>query len=312
MVSLRTLVLENLTLKLTALLLALLMWLGVSGQTFEDRIIRNVRLELSNKPEELEIMGTSSSTFEVQIRSPRRRTVLEEELAVVVDLSNAQEGSPVFPLNPTASVRAPDGVGPIGVNPSRLVVTLELTTSKAVPVQPRFSGRAADGFEVVEVLADPANVTIAGPRSRVKLVERVTTEAISLALRNSSFDTAVNVIGEEAEVRIDQLDPVRVSVEIREKRRPLKVSVIPIEVLGAPGRYRLRTSRVTAEVSVPLSFTEELKPEFFMAVLNVEGLEVSRTDHEVVPQVTLKDIYSFDVEVLSVEPSTVRIRLSAP
>lgn len=311
MLSLKTLVLENWTLKLTALLLAFLMWLGVSGEQFEIRIIPNVNLEFRNKPEGLEIVGIGSKNFEVHLRTPIGKTILQEDLAIIVDLTEAQEGSRIYTLRPD-SVLAPEGVEPTNVIPSRLRIILEKTATKTVPVKPKLQGQVLNGYEIVQMTSNPPAVTVEGPQSQVKRVESVTTEAIDMTSRSGSFVASVHVIAEEAMVRIDQLDPVAVSFQIREKRRTFEVRYIPLQVNGAPGKYRLRPNRVRATVSVPLSFDQKLTAEHFVALLNVEGLAVRRKEHKVVPQVQLREQHDLDVTIVAVAPETVRVRLYAP
>ena len=94
---LRNLILDNWPLKLMALLLAFLMWLAVASEQFERRLIPNVKIEFRNKPENLEIVGPVSSKFEVELLTPVRRNILESDLAIVIDLTGAQQGNRIFP-----------------------------------------------------------------------------------------------------------------------------------------------------------------------------------------------------------------------
>jgi YbbR domain-containing protein len=308
MPSLRTLLLNNWPLKLMALLLASLMWLAVASEQFERRLIPNVKLEFRNKPENQEIVGPVSSKFEVELLAPVRRNILESELAIVIDLAGVQEGNRIFPLGPD-SVRVPEGVEVIGIYPSRLVLAIERTATKEVPVVPRFEGSLPAGYEVRGVSARPATVGISGPASRVARVAGVTTEAINLSARTISFSTPLNVIDEGASVRIDRLEPVEVSVEIAEQRRTLLVHDIAIEVTGTQLRYQLRPARVAVSVSVPASFMGPLKAEQFRGVVDASEIEPKTGEVELIPNVVLRESLPFDLQIQGTEPPQVRLRL---
>lgn len=311
MPSLRALVFENWALKLTALLLAFLMWLAVASEQFVRRVIFNVGLDFRNMPESMEIVGPISSKFDVELLTPIKKNILDSDVAIVIDLAGSREGNRIFPLGPE-SVRAPDGVEALRVNPSRLVVTLERTTGKEVPVQPRLEGSVSPGYEVGQVSVRPGSLSISGPRSRVSRITNVTTEAIDLTSRTSAFVTSVNVVDEGATVRIDRLEPVEVAVEIREQRRTVQVHKIPLQVRGAAGRYRIRPAGVSAVVNVPASLAKNLKADHFVGILDLEGLALGNAEHEVAPRIVLREQYAFDIQVLAIDPPIVRVRLLPP
>jgi YbbR domain-containing protein len=311
MLSLRSVLLDNWPLKLMALLMAFLMWLAVASEQFERRLIPNVKLEFRNKAENQEIVGPVSSKFEVELLAPVRRNILESDLSIVIDLTGAQEGNRVFPLG-ADSVRAPEGVEVLRVNPSRLVLAIERTAVKVVPVLPRFEGSLPAGYEIRNVAARPATVGISGPGSRVARVTGVTTEAINLSAKTRSFSAPLNVIDEGGSVRIDRLEPVEVSVEIAEQRRTLLVHDITIEVIGSRLKYQLRPTHVTASVSVPASFLGPLKAEQFRGVIIATELNQESGDIEIAPSVILREPLAFDLKVQGTEPPKVRLRMLPP
>jgi YbbR domain-containing protein len=308
MISLRTLFLANWPLKLMALLLAFLMWLAVASEQFEKRLIPNVKLEFRNKPENQEIVGPVNSKFEVELLAPVRRNILESELAIVIDLAGVQEGNRIFPLG-ADSVRVPEGVEVIEIYPSRLVLAIERTTTKEVPVVPRFEGSLPAGYEVRGVTARPPTVKISGPSSRVARVAGVTTEAINLSARTRSFSAPLNVIDEGASVRINRLEPVDVTVEIAEQRRTLLVHDVVIEVSGTQMRYNLRPARVATSVGVPASFLGPLKAAQFRAVVDASEVKLEDGEVELVPSVELREPLPFDLQVQGTEPPKIRLRL---
>jgi YbbR domain-containing protein len=308
MLSLKALIFRNWALKLTAFLLACLMWLAVASEQFEKRLIPNVNLEFRNKPENLEIVGPVAGTFEVELLTPIRKNILETDLAIVIDLAGAHAGNRVFTIGPEA-VRIPDDVELLRVNPSRVVLTLERSITKEVPVQVKFEGNLPKGLMINQVIVRPPAVSISGTATRISRINHVTAEAINLSARSGSFVTSANVIDESATVRIDRLEPVEVTVEIAEERRNVRVPDIPVEIRGAAVGTRLRPDRVTAIVSVPISFMQTLRAEYFLGVVNVEDLSADQIDQAIEPQISLRDSYKLDVKLVGVDPPAVKVYL---
>jgi hypothetical protein len=146
----------------------------------------------------------------------------------------------------------------------------------------------------------------------VARVTGVTTEAINLSAKMRSFSAPLNVIDEGASVRIDRLEPVEVSVEIAEQRRTLLVHDVTIEVSGTRLKYQLRPVRVTASVSVPVSFLGPLKAEQFRGVIDATEFDPESGEIEIAPSVTLREPLPFDLRIQGTEPPKVRLRLLPP
>ena len=77
-------------------------------------------------------------------------------------------------------IQVPFGFRVVKITPSLLTLNLERTQRKTIPVRPRVIGRPAPGFEVAEIASDPAEVRVAGPRSRVQEIESAFTEPVSV------------------------------------------------------------------------------------------------------------------------------------
>ncbi len=150
----------------------------------------------------------------------------------------------------------PFGVKVVKITPSILTLSLERTVQKVVPVRPRLVGRPAAGFEVGEVRADPAEVRIAGPRSRVQAVESAFTEPLSIEGAQAGVSDVVNMGLDDPLLRVLGSPRVRATVRIREEEGERAVDGVPVEVHG--GEASLRPVSVRVVVTGPASLLRTL------------------------------------------------------
>ena len=96
---LRRYLLQNLWLKLLALVLAFLLWSAVTGEPPAE-VGYAVALELRNVPANLEVSGDVPATIRVWLRgsAPLVRRLVPADIVVAIDLLGRPPGEHVFPL----------------------------------------------------------------------------------------------------------------------------------------------------------------------------------------------------------------------
>ncbi len=235
------LVAENVPLKLVSLGLAALLWFVIAGEKTSEMGV-SAHLELQNFPKDLEVTGEPVDTVEVRLRaSPGLiQRIGPGDVSAQVDLAGLQEGEHIVHLT-DKSIRMPFGVKVVKITPSILTLNLEKTLQKVVPVRPRLVGRPAPGFEVGEVVADPRDVRIAGPRSRVQEVESAYTEPLSIDGAENTVTDVVNMGLEDPMLRILGSPRVRATVRIQEVEGERKLEDVPVEVRAGEGAVRPTT-----------------------------------------------------------------------
>jgi YbbR domain-containing protein len=207
--------LENWNLKTTALLLALILWLFVRGEPGSERVV-TIPLEVQ-VPSQMEIVSERLATIEVTMRG----TTLSTEWfntplpTCVIDLQRAQEGEHVVILTPD-NVRIPKGsrIEILQVNPTRVVLVLERTVSKEVPIIVPLRGKLPGGLEMYNKSQNPTSLIVTGPRSRIEALAEVTTDAISLSEQNQSARFLLNLKLKNSAIRTSWINPVQVDIEI--------------------------------------------------------------------------------------------------
>lgn len=201
-------------LKLASVALATLLWFVIAGEKTSEMGL-SVPVELKNFPKDLELTGDPVNAVEVRLRASPSiiQSLGPQEVSAHVDLTGVREGEHI--LNLTAeSIRIPFGVKVVRINPSTLTLTLERTVQKVVPVRPRLLGRPAPGHEVAEVTSSPAEVRVAGPKSRVQEVEGAFTEPVSVEAAAADVVENVNLGVDDPLLRIQGSPRVRVTARI--------------------------------------------------------------------------------------------------
>jgi YbbR domain-containing protein len=248
--------LENIPLKLVSLGLATMLWFVIAGEKTSEMGV-SAPLELQNFPKDLEVTGEPVDNVEVRLRASPGiiQRIGPGDVYAQLDLAGLQEGEHIVHLT-DKSVRMPFGVKVVKITPSLLTLNLERTLQKVVPVRPRLVGQPAAGFEVGEVRADPAEVRIAGPRSRVQVIESAFTEPLSIEGAQSGVSDVVNMGLDDPLLRVLGSPRVRATVRIREVEGERSIDGVPVEVRN--GEATVRPTSVRVVVAGPASLLRTL------------------------------------------------------
>jgi hypothetical protein len=251
--------LANLSLKALSLALAVLLWFFIAGEKTSERGL-SVPVELRNFPKDLELTGELVNTVEVRLRaSPGIIHALgPEEISAQVDLAGAVEGERIVHLTPD-SIRLPFGVKVVKITPAILTLNFERTIEKVVPIRPRLLGRPAPGFEVAEVVSEPAEARVAGPKSRVQEVESAFTEPVSVEGAKEPVADAVNIGLDDPFLRLQGVSRARVVARVREVHEKRVLEGLRIVVRGGAAQVRPALARVV--LTGPASGLREIGPE---------------------------------------------------
>jgi hypothetical protein len=112
-------------------------------------------------------------------------------------------------------------------------------------------GRPATGFENAGVTSDPAEVRVAGPRSRVREIESAFTEPVSVEGATTSASESVGVGLEDPLLRLEGGGRVRVTARVQEVQETRRFDGLGVEVRGRAGRTS--PGRVSVSVAGPAS-----------------------------------------------------------
>lgn len=123
---------NNLSLKLLALLLAIALWLLATGAKDSERDL-SIPLALRNLPSGHSVAGPLPDTVEVTVSGPRIRLLglRTEELSLSLDLRNLREGTVTF-SGMEKRLRIPPGITVMRIYPAVVDVKLVRTPRRGV------------------------------------------------------------------------------------------------------------------------------------------------------------------------------------
>ena len=247
--------LNNLSLKILAVLLAFLLWIQVASQETVQMTLA-APVEFLDMPTDLEISNDYPREVEVVLQTDR--SLESERISVMIDMRDAAAGAAVVHLNEN-NIRGARGAEIVSITPARLRLQLEETWSKEVDVKAIIVGSPAAGYQVSEVRIFPSRVPLSGPQSRIEQVTEAVTEPISIAGLSDLLTVQVALDLEDTRLRFGT-DRVTTVIVIEEKRKEVQIRGVTVEVLPEGVSSRLVDRRVSLKGTVPVSYTESLDP----------------------------------------------------
>ena len=267
---LRGIFLEDWSLKLLSLAIAIVLWLLVTGQNEPVTAHVNVQLNFI-RPQSLEISNDPPRTVDVMLTGSRTKldNLTSLDLVATVDLSAERTGERVLRLADKAQISLPQGIKVDGYQPSAIPIRLEPIVERQVPVEAKLEGKPEAGFEVYAVHPSKGSVTVRGPASRVNSLQKVTTESIWLPGRKESF--TANVAIDVPDPKVDLVEPsISVEVQIGEIRTEKTFSGV---VVDTPDGVKVQPATTAVTLLGTASILDTLKAGELKVTVDQAGLE---------------------------------------
>jgi YbbR domain-containing protein len=298
---------RHLGLKVLSVVLALLLWMIVSGEETVERGLR-VPLELQQVPAGLELTGEVPATVDVRVRgaSGTLSRVSTGDVVAVLDLRNARSGRRLFPLTPK-DVRVPFGVEIVQVQPSALGMAFEPSASRRVPVVPAVDGRPAPGYVVGSLEADPKTVEVIGPESAVRRATEALTEPVSVSGARERVQQSVTLGLIDPSLRLKNAGTATVTVQIVPAPLERSLQGRPVHLRNvAPN---LEAQAIPSAVGLTLRGSREalarVEADDIVAYVDLAGLGPGQYS------LTVHADSSPEAGVTRIEPSSVQVRISS-
>ncbi len=203
---------HNFWLKLVSLLLAIGLWLVVARDPIAE-VEMKVPIEFHNLPDNLEIDSASFTEAQIRVRGPERaiHRLQASDVRAEIDLSNVNPGERTFDLT-ARHVHLPQELEVVQIIPGQFHLSFDNRETRVVEVRPRVIGNFASGVRLKQWIADPPNVTIAGPRRRVDAVDAAITDPVDASgtMTRASFVTQAYV--PDPLIQVVHPSPIRVTV----------------------------------------------------------------------------------------------------
>jgi diadenylate cyclase len=210
----RRYIFHDLGLKLFSLLMAILLWATVT-RDFVTEVALNVPVEFHGMPENLQISSDSVPPAQVRLRGPARQVqgLRQWDIHLIIELAGLHPGSRTFQLG-AGNVHLPRGLTVAQVVPAEMSLDFDWRKTRTVQVRPRVVGTFSrdTGMHISNVLADPPEITIAGPQKRVEAVDAATTDPVDATGISGRQTFTTHAYVSDPLVQVLRPEPVRVTL----------------------------------------------------------------------------------------------------
>ncbi|MGB8951267.1 MAG: CdaR family protein [Candidatus Aminicenantales bacterium] len=200
----KNLFVRNWALKLLSLILAATLWLTlIPEEKISSEKTLNIPLETHNIPSDMELVVKPVSTIDVTIRAPNRliNQISPTNVRAILNLEKATVNQEDYPLNPDM-ISVPSGAEVIKVLPNKVNLKLEKTKEVRMEIEPTLIGKLPETFTINKIEVIPANVSVKGPESRIKIKDKVRTSPIDISALTQSTEYEVDLILPKPDLRL--------------------------------------------------------------------------------------------------------------
>ena len=235
-------------LKVWSVLLAMMLWMIVSGEETVERGLR-VPLELQQFPAGLELQVDAPSLIDVRVRgsSGALSRVAPGDIVAVLDLRAVRAGRRLFQITPE-QIRVPFGVQVVQVTPASVALSFENSATRQVPIVPSVEGSPAPGFIVGTLTSDPATVEVIGPESAIERVTEALTEPVSVVDATQDVTATVTVGLPDPLLRLKAPRMALVKVQVLPGPVERTLERRPVRLRGTPNGLTARTTPLAVDV----------------------------------------------------------------
>ncbi len=273
----RSMLTENLNLKLLSFAFALVLYSLVhGGQDARRSIVVDLEVGLPPESSDRVLVGSIPQSIRIFVRGSNQTidNLRASSVSVQLDLASKQPTHVVFEPK---QVRLPEGVN-VEVeqfDPPSLELRWEQRIVRDVPIQVSVVGTPADGFVVKgQLVSEPKTVQVRGPSSDVTVLQFVRADAFDVrGLSEGSYTHELRL--ERVSSRLE-LKPTtaKVTAEITREVAERVFPKIPVTLTGIP-KGKSNPPEVDVRLVCPPDIVRSLRPEQIVPQVEVTSKETA-------------------------------------
>ncbi len=211
--------LHTLVAALVSVLFVTAVWFSFS-RGFESMMTMEIPVEFTKRAARMEILETSVNTVNLKLSGSGSliRATRPEQVHVKLDLGKAVAGRNTFTIT-GENVSLPPGVFLKEVDPRVIEVALDAIGVKALQVQVDWAGHLADDLVLTQVSVTPASVKVSGGLRVLKDLGTLYTEKVPLDSIAGSGRLRVNLVLNQASLRLGPGAKQKVELHYRTEKR---------------------------------------------------------------------------------------------
>jgi diadenylate cyclase len=193
-------------------------WLSFTRGT-DTLITLEAPIGYTNRQSGLDIYDTSVNTVRLDISGsgPLIKSIKAEDVKVTVDLNGTHVGVNNCQLS-EKNISLPPGVFLKNIRPPSVLVTLDKSVEKKIPVQVDWTGRLPSNYTISEITISPPYVKVYGRSTLLKDISTVYTEKVSLNNVKNSGEMTAGLVLNNPSLKLEAgVDTVTIKYSIKQK-----------------------------------------------------------------------------------------------
>ena len=268
----------NLSLKIFALGLAMLMWGFVASQKRGEstEIKFTAPLVIKNIPTDLEVTSSvqQSVTVLLKVRRDVAKTVNPNQFQVVVDLRDQYVGEYDYKLTEKNisynNVANPPGISVLQINPGTIPLTLEGTVVRQIPIKPRYSGDLARGFALKSITFDPPMAELRGPESVLNQTKFIVTQPLDVSNLKEDIEMTVSLdLPNLLRLNTPSDDFFKATLFVSANPGQLLLNDIPVVFDNQQFNYKASITKLNAHLEGPKELIDGLDSKKIFALVDL-------------------------------------------
>jgi YbbR domain-containing protein len=294
---------RNLGLRAIALLLAITLWVFVNAGQRGALVPMRVAVSYRGLPAGLVIVNQRPDFVQIEVRGPRTLLSLldPDRLTLRLDLSAVTMGQAVFRIGPEM-FNVPRQTDVTRISPSQIVLDIDRTIDRQVPVRVNVQGLPAHGYGVESVKANPPSVTVRGPSRFVAHIDNVQTSPIEVNGAKADFEQPTQLIAPSERVTLEGPLTVQAAVEIGEVIANRVFHGLPVEVRDSAYKSKVEPLHIAVTVRGPVN---QLSGLDLHSSVYVTAEDAQPGAHDLRVQVDLPE----GIQLVRANPDNVRVRI---
>jgi YbbR domain-containing protein len=301
---------ENIGVKLIAVVVALVIWFNASGQQEIKREF-TASLSFANVADTVTLTGRVPDAVQVSVSGTRRELMFMgfKKMNVIVNLSRAAPGRFTYRLG-VSDVLLPPGIEPADIriiSPTAIDLLVENVITKVVRVAVVLSGSLPENLLLTRVpAAEPGWIQVRGAESAVRPLDKLQTRPIDLARLRESVVRDVEI---EYDPSVLLCNPDRVLVNISIGTRASRVLAnVPPTVLVDAGDLVTEVIPNTVSVTLegPKALLDTLSSRDVSVLVDMSGKQPG--EYTLTPEIIVPD----GVEKYAIDVDSLKILISRP
>ncbi len=210
---------EITTAALVSLLFITGFWFSIS-RGLETMAAFEVPIEYMNRDPNMEIVNASVNSVRLNLSGSGTliKSTRPDQVRVRLDLSKSSAGANTFTIT-SNNISLPPGIMLKEVTPQNVMVELDVSARKELPVQVDWVGRLPENLLLIEAAVDPQKVEVVGGRRVLETITTLYTEKVPLDKLKDGGVIDANLVLQPASLKLAPGSPDKVSIKYMTRRR---------------------------------------------------------------------------------------------